>query len=80
MIDWWKETDTEILERLRRHGAMSPAELGHHLGISEGEAAAFLAMLVREGKVSIRLVELSTASQEAARRRDTGWNAACGSR
>jgi predicted ArsR family transcriptional regulator len=76
MIDWWNETDTEILECLRRHGAMSPDELGRHLGISEGEASAFLAMLVREGKVSIRLVDLSAASQEAARRSDTGWNAA----
>ena len=68
MIDWWKETDTAILECLRRHGAMSPAALGRHLGMSEGEATAFLAMLVREGKVSIRLVELTTVSQEAARR------------
>jgi predicted ArsR family transcriptional regulator len=68
MIDWWKETDTAILECLRRHGAMSPAALGQHLGMSEGEASAFLAMLVREGKVSIRLVELNPVSQEAARR------------
>lgn len=61
MIDWWNAMDTQILECLRRHGAMSPAQLRHHLGISEGEAAAFLAMLVREGKVSIRLVDLSPA-------------------
>ena len=72
MIDWWKETDSAILECLRRHGAMSPAALGRHLGMSEGEATAFLAMLVREGKVSIRLVELNTVSQEAARRCPTG--------
>jgi hypothetical protein len=51
---------------------MSPAALGRHLAMSEGEATAFLAMLVREGKVSIRLVELTTVSQEAARRCPTG--------
>jgi DNA-binding Lrp family transcriptional regulator len=67
MIDWWQETDTAILECLQNHGAMSPAALGRHLGISEGEATAFLAMLVREGKISIRLVELNTVPQEAAR-------------
>jgi predicted ArsR family transcriptional regulator len=66
MIDWWQETDTAILECLRRHGAMSPAALGRHLGMSEGEATAFLAMLVREGKVAIRLVELKTVSREVA--------------
>jgi predicted ArsR family transcriptional regulator len=64
MIDWWRETDTAILECLRRHGAMSPAALGRHLGMSEGEATAFLAMLVREGNVSIRLLELKTDSRE----------------
>ena len=67
MIDWWQETDTAILACLQRHGAMSPVALGCHLGMSEGEATAFLAMLVREGKVSIRLLELNTVSREVAR-------------
>jgi hypothetical protein len=63
-----QETDTAIPECLRRHGAMSPAALRQCLGISEGEATAVLAMLVREGEVSIRLGELNTAAPEAARR------------
>ncbi len=62
MIDWWSETDAAILDCLRRHGAMSPIDLGRRLGVSEGEMTAFLAMLVREGKVSIRLVELNASA------------------
>lgn len=57
MIDWWVETDTAILECLQRGGPMSPVELAHRVGISEGEARAFLLMLAREGRVRIRLVE-----------------------
>ncbi len=62
MIDWWGETDNAILDCLRHEGAMSPGELGRQLAISEGEATAFLAMLAREGKVRLRLVELSRHS------------------
>lgn len=57
MENWWTETDNAILECLRHGAAMSPAELGLRIGISEGEAIAFLCMLAREGKVRIRLVE-----------------------
>ena len=42
---------------------MSPLDLGHRLGISEGEASAFLTMLVREGKLRIREVELAVVSR-----------------
>lgn len=59
MIDWWGEVDNAILDCLRHGGAMSPGDLGQQVGISEGEATAFLVMLVREGKVRLRLVELS---------------------
>jgi len=59
MIDWWTETDSEILECLRRNGPMSPDELGGHIGMSDDEVSAFLCMLSREGKVRIRLVEAS---------------------
>ncbi len=38
---------------------MTPDELGCALGISEGEATAFLSMLAREGKVRICQVELN---------------------
>jgi winged helix-turn-helix DNA-binding protein/HNH endonuclease len=68
MIDWWQETDTAILECLRRHGAMSPAPLGRHLGISEGAATAFLAMLVREGSLhSTRRIGKPAARQKPDR-------------
>jgi hypothetical protein len=55
---------------------MSPAALGRHLGMPEGEATAFLAMLVREGKVAIRLVELTVL--EARWQRDEGGQAGPG--
>ncbi len=61
MDDWWAEVDGAILESLAIHGAMSPGDLARRLGISEGEATAFLAMLVREGKVRMCMVELAAA-------------------
>ncbi len=57
MVDWWSETEHDIVECLRRDGALSPAELGRRVGVSETEAAMFLCMLAREGKIRIRLVE-----------------------
>jgi len=63
MVDWWSETEHDIVECLHRDGAMSPAELGRRVGVSETEAAMFLCMLAREGKVRIRLVE-SVAESE----------------
>ena len=57
MVDWWSETEHDIVECLHRDGALSPAELGCRVGVSETEAAMFLCMLAREGKVRIRLVE-----------------------
>lgn len=59
MLDLWTETDAAVLECLRHAGAMSPGDLGQRVGISEGEAIAFLCMLARQGKVAIRLVELN---------------------
>ncbi len=59
MIDWWSEAERAIVECLGSGGAMSPGELGRRVGISEGEAIAFLCMLARERKVSIRLVGLT---------------------
>ena len=38
---------------------MSPADLASRLGISPGESTAFLCLLAAQGKVSVRLVELS---------------------
>lgn len=59
MIDWWSETDRAILECLRATGPMSPEDLSHRIGLSVGEITAFLGMLVREGRVRVRMVELT---------------------
>jgi len=58
MINWWSEIEHGIVECLGSGGPMSPGALGRRVGISEGEAIAFLCMLARERKVSICLVEL----------------------
>jgi hypothetical protein len=63
MVDWWSETEHDIVECLRRDGALSPAELGRRVGVSETEAAMFLCMLAREGKIRIRLVESVDGSE-----------------
>lgn len=58
MVDWWSETEHAIVECLGNAGAMSPGDLARRVGLSDGETTAFLCMLAREGKVSIRLVGL----------------------
>jgi hypothetical protein len=40
---------------------MTPAEVARRVGLPEGEATAFLAMLVREGRVRMCVVELVEA-------------------
>jgi DNA-binding Lrp family transcriptional regulator len=57
--NWWDEVDRTILECLRDGGPMTPAELGRRAGMSEGEATAFLATLIREGRVRLQLVEVN---------------------
>lgn len=61
MVDWWSETEHAIVECLGSDGPMSPEDLAQRVGISEGEATAFLCMLAREKKVLIRLVGLKDA-------------------
>jgi predicted transcriptional regulator len=56
--NWWGAIDGEILDRLREHGSATVNELSRELGLSEGAATAFLAMLAREGKARILQVEL----------------------
>lgn len=58
MVDWWSETEHAIVECLGNAGPMSPEALAHRVDISESEATAFLCMLAREKKISIRLVGL----------------------
>jgi hypothetical protein len=57
MDDWWAELEGDVLACLKTTGAMPPAEVGRRLGLSESAAASVLAMLAREGKVRITLVE-----------------------
>ena len=57
--DWWGATDGEILKCLEQHGQVALRELCEELGLSEGTATAFLAMLAREGRVRICEVELA---------------------
>jgi hypothetical protein len=61
MIDWWSETEHAVVQCLASAGPMSPQDLARRVGISEGEAIAFLCMLVREQKVAIQLVGLTAA-------------------
>jgi len=56
MIDWWSETEQAVTECLASAGPLSPRDLAHRVGLSEGEAISFLCMLAREGKVAIELV------------------------
>jgi len=56
--NWWGDIDGEILDCLREHGSVTVKELSQELGLSEGAATAFLAMLAREGRVRIVEVEL----------------------
>lgn len=57
--DWWGSIDEAILACLKDHGAVSVEEIGRELGLSDGAATAFLAMLAREGRVRICQVELA---------------------
>lgn len=57
--DWWGAIDGEILRCLAGRGAMTLGDVCVALGVSEGEATSFLAMLAREGKVRICQVELA---------------------
>ena len=57
--DWWGATDGEILKCLEQHGPVALGELCEELGLSEGTATAFLAMLAPEGRVRICEVELA---------------------
>jgi hypothetical protein len=70
MIDWWSEIEQTVVETLASAGALSPQELGRRVGISEGEAVAFLCMLAREKKVAIQLVGPVAAPSGVARGAD----------
>ena len=46
---WWDDLETK--------GAIAPAEVGRHLGLSESAATSLLCLLAQAGKVRICLVE-----------------------
>ncbi len=62
MESWWRELDDEVLGCLAR-GACSPGDVARRLGMSESAATSVLSMLISEGKVRVRLVELTESSR-----------------
>jgi hypothetical protein len=56
--NFWTDLDDELLRYLgERTGAVTPAELGAHLGMSEAAVCTIIAMLAETGQVRIRSVE-----------------------
>ena len=56
--NFWTDLDDELLRCLgERDGAVTPAELGARLGMSEAAVCTIIAMLAESGKVRIRSVE-----------------------
>jgi DNA-binding transcriptional regulator LsrR (DeoR family) len=58
MSDWWSELDEAILGCFTANRPLAPAAIGRKLGMSEAGIVSILAMLAREGRVRITLVEL----------------------
>src|SRR5262245_15170458 len=65
VADWWTELEGEILNCLEHVGTVTPAEIGRRLGIPEAATASLLSVVVRDGKVRIRLVELARGESDA---------------
>jgi DNA-binding Lrp family transcriptional regulator len=57
MDEWWSDMERDILSCLKGHGATPVTEVARRLAVSEDAAASLLALLAREGKVRIRVVE-----------------------
>ena len=66
MTDWWAELENELLSCVEEIGLATPAEVGRRLGFSETSAASLLAILVREGKVRMCLVQSATQAPHLA--------------
>jgi len=58
MDGWWSEIDQDVRACLERNGAMSPAEIGRQLRLSESAVSSVLSLLAQEGKLRISRVEL----------------------
>ena len=52
MDSWWSEIDGAVLACFSGPSVMTPAEIGHKLGITEEAACSSLSMLATEGKAS----------------------------
>ncbi len=57
MSEFWDEIDDELLASLAARGSMTPAEIGRRMALSEDAVVSLVAMLAREGKVRIGVVE-----------------------
>jgi DNA-binding CsgD family transcriptional regulator len=55
METWWSELDDEVCRCLLQ-GALSPAEIGRRIGLSEDAATSLVTLLAQEGRVRICLV------------------------
>ena len=57
-LNFWTDLDDELLHYLgEQDGAVTPAELGARLNMSEAAVCTIVAMLAESGKVRIRSVE-----------------------
>ena len=57
-VDFWGELDADVLRCLAgRPGAMTPAEIGQRLGMSEQAVGSIIGMLAEAGEVRICSVE-----------------------
>lgn len=57
MSDFRSELDDEVLDCLAARGSVSPVDIARRLALSEDAVISIFAMLARDGKVRIRLVE-----------------------
>jgi len=57
MDDWWGDLDNALLDCLAESGGLSAAEAGRRIGVSEDAVASLAAMLAREGRLRIALIE-----------------------
>jgi len=69
--DWWADVEQDFLACLEGEGSTSIATIARRLAISEDAASSLVAILAREGKVRISVVERVRRGDEAAEERDT---------
>ena len=60
--DWWADVERDFLACLDGDGTASVVTIARRLKMSEDAAGSLSAMLAREGKVRISIVERGTAA------------------